>query len=304
MYEQESLPYLTKCISSSSLSWVTSVGFGSSRTLKVYGGCWDNTLSKADLYKRTIYRKKRGGRNGYIQDFFPLLFSWQSLQLRTAELSPVPVTFPEAAEYSFVSWGPGSVCDDVGVWGKWSGNGNREVDTRGLVRQTAVCWAFRTEKQLARGTRREEKSKGKKKKYTSLFIAISPIGRTFCWGGCLPRTSNSVCSTHFIFKPECRFYSWDVTGPVWAGMGKLTSEIFTSWKGPSESLPVHFRADLHFLSCQWNASLGSVVKVWEALRGHPSLRHHRAHTPAANAYSRVLTKDQESNPPGLIFTAT
>lgn len=117
-----------------------------------------------------IEKKKEVGEMDTFKIFFPLLFSWQSLQLRTAELSPVPVTFPEAAEYSFVSWGPGSVCDDVGVWGKWSGNGNREVDTRGLVRQTAVCWAFRTEKQLARGTRREEKSKGKKKKiYISFY---------------------------------------------------------------------------------------------------------------------------------------
>lgn len=126
--------------------------------------------------KGLFIEKKRGGRNGYIQDFFPLLFSWQSLQLRTAELSPVPVTFPEAAEYSFVSWGPGSVCDDVGVWGKWSGNGNREVDTRGLVRQTAVCWAFRTEKQLARGTRGEEKSKGKKKNIHLFLLQFRQLG--------------------------------------------------------------------------------------------------------------------------------
>lgn len=175
-----------------------------------------------------------------------LLFLWPSLsQLSTA-------LFPGDQGLPVTMWVFG---------GKWSGSGNREVDTRGLVRQTAVCWVFRTEKQLAGGTWGEEKSKGRKK-YTSLFIAISPIGRTFCWGGCLPRTSNSVCSTHFIFKPECRFYSWDVTGPVWAGMGKLTSEIFTSWKGPSESLPVNFRADLHFLSVQWNATLGWQRRAW------------------------------------------
>lgn len=166
---------------------------------------YQKPLSKEGLFIEK--KKKEVGEMDTFKNFFPLLFSWQSLQLRTAEPSPVPVTFPEAAVCSFVSWGPGSVCDDVGVWGKWSGHGNREVDTRGLVRQTAGCWTFKTEKQLAGGTWEREEQRKKKYIYTSLFIAISPIGRTFCWGGCLPRTSNSVCSTHFIFKPECRFYS-------------------------------------------------------------------------------------------------
>lgn len=58
------------------------------------------------------------------------------------------------------------------------------------------------------------------------FISIPPIERTFCWGESLPRTSNSVCSTRFIFKPKCRFYSWNVIGLVWAETGKFTSEVF------------------------------------------------------------------------------
>lgn len=129
--------------------------------------------------------------------------------------------------------------------------------------------------------RGDEQSK-RGKKYTSLFIAISPIGRTFCWGGCLPRTSNSVCSTHFIFKPECRFYSWDVIGPVWAGMGKLTSEIFTSWKGPCQSRQVDFKRWISFPfpseECNLDVTKKGMDKVWEALRAKTTARHYNVHS--------------------------
>lgn len=50
--------------------------------------------------KRAEYlqkEKQRAGEMDTFKIFFPLLFSCQSLQLRTAE--PSPVTFPEAAEY-------------------------------------------------------------------------------------------------------------------------------------------------------------------------------------------------------------
>lgn len=90
-----------------------------------------------------------------------LLFLWPSLsQLSTA-------LFPGDQGLPVTMWVFG---------GKWSGSGNREVDTRGLVRQTAVCWVFRTEKQLAGGTWGEEKSKGRKKNIHLFLLQFRQLG--------------------------------------------------------------------------------------------------------------------------------
>lgn len=106
----------------------------------------------------------------------------------------------------------------------WGWGGSAGIEGRVTWNPTTLGFYTR-EIQLAEGIGEQGQIK---KIYIFSFIAtaIPPIESTFCWGGCLPRTSNSVCSTRFIFKPKYRFYSWNVIGLVWAEMGKFTSEVF------------------------------------------------------------------------------
>lgn len=148
------------------------------------------------------------------------------------------------------------------------------------MRPTAVCWTFKTEKQLAGGTCREEKSKGRKDIYTSLFIAISPIGRTFCWGG-------DVCQGLLIqFVPPILFLNLsadfipgmlqDQCGQEWANRLQKSLQVERDPLKVSQCTSVE---------CYLGVTKESMVRVWEALRGNPTLRHHRTHTPSAKASS-------------------
>lgn len=105
--------------------------------------------------------------------------------------------------------------------------GGADIKGRGEVKSKVPGVFYNREIQQAEGMGGGE-GRFKKNIYIFSLMAMPPIGRTFCWGGCLPMTSNSVCSTRFIFKPKCRFYSWNVIELVWAEMGKFTSEVFYS----------------------------------------------------------------------------
>lgn len=158
---------------------------------------------------------------------------------------PGPLPFPwpppspeQHAHIRYESLGEGL----VDVLGRAGGS----ADTGGAARWTPAHWVFRMEKSnWLMGTQR----KGKGKNIHLFYFDFSNWENILLGGRCLPRTSNSVCSTRFIFKPKCRFYSWNVIGLVWAETGKFFSEALyvTTWKRPSRTLQVEVTGEFHFL---------------------------------------------------------
>lgn len=118
--------------------------------------------------------------------------------------------------------GKEGLCGCGGFLGEVGVGAGAGAQIEGVVRLNPSIPGFQNrEIQLAEVIREE----GQTKKYTSLLLRYHQLREHSAWGGCLPRTSNSVCSTRFIFKLECRFYSWNVIRLVWAEMGKFTSEV-------------------------------------------------------------------------------
>lgn len=153
------------------------------------------------LQKGFEYLQKKKKKKRDVNTFEVVFFSWQSLQLKTAAFScfcdlprhsPVcTYTVSESSSAPLCAFWGRRVCADVVYFGgrwewKWS------ADIRwGVSWNPSILGFYNREIQLAEGLGSKSRLK---KMYIFSFIKIPPIERTFCWGGYLPRTSNSVCS--------------------------------------------------------------------------------------------------------------
>lgn len=178
---------------------------------RVHGICWDKTLSKASLKRVWIFteEKKRRERCKYIWGGFFFLSFLAVFATENSRALPCLSGLAQRGQYAHIrhqrtallhAFLGRKVCEDV-VYLRW-GVGVQISEGWGQIQAN---WVFKIKKYnwLKRRGRKADL-----KRYIFFFIAIPPIERTFCWvgrGGCLPRTSNSVCSTILFLNSSADF---------------------------------------------------------------------------------------------------